>query len=131
MNCQPSGPPANVFEPARRAEGLAMSSDDYVLHSAIECERLERQATLEHLEGHLRHFPPLSDRKVLDAGCGSGAIARMIAATYSDCSAVGVDLNPAYIDFARRLADAAALGNLSFEVGDLTSLPFADASFDV
>jgi hypothetical protein len=45
-----------------------MSSDDYLLHSAIECERLERQAALEHLEGHLRHFPPLSGRKVLDAG---------------------------------------------------------------
>lgn len=104
---------------------------DYVLDSANECERLERQGVLDGLERHLRHLPRLPRARVLDAGCGSGAMARLIASSHPEWDVVGLDVNPNYIAYARDRAKAASLDNLSFEHGDLQALSFAAASFDV
>jgi ubiquinone/menaquinone biosynthesis C-methylase UbiE len=101
---------------------------DYVLDSADECGRLERQAVLDGLEHYLRHLPKLPRARVLDAGSGSGAMARLIASTHPEWDVVGVDFNPAYVDYAR---GRGRLTNLSFEQGDLRALNFADASFDI
>jgi ubiquinone/menaquinone biosynthesis C-methylase UbiE len=101
---------------------------DYVLDSADECGRLERQALLDGLDNYLRHLPKWSRARVLDAGSGSGAMARLIASTHPEWDVVGVDFNPAYVAYAR---DSGRFANLSFEQGDLRALKFADASFDV
>jgi ubiquinone/menaquinone biosynthesis C-methylase UbiE len=101
---------------------------DYVLDSADECGRLERQAVLDGLDRYLRHLPKRSRARVLDAGSGSGAMARLIASTHPDWDVVGVDFNRAYVAYAR---DRGCFANLSFEQGDLRALNFADASFDV
>jgi len=108
-----------------------MSASDYILDSANECERLERQAALDDLERHLRHVPPLPYARILDAGCGSGAMSRLIASRDPTCDVVGVDLNPEYVAYARDRGIAASLGNLSFERGDLQALNYANESFDV
>ena len=104
---------------------------DYVLDSANECERLERQAVLDGLERHLRHLPKYSRASALDAGCGSGSMARLMASTYPGWDVVGIDFNPNYITYARNQSRAASLENLTFEQGDLRALRFAAASFDV
>ena len=44
----------------------------YAIHSDEECERLELQARLANIQGHLRHLPIAPNARVLDAGCGSG-----------------------------------------------------------
>ena len=108
-----------------------MSASGYVLDNLNECNRLERQAALESLDRHLRHFPPLTGLKILDAGCGSGAMARKVASSHPRSAVVGVDLNPSYVAFARQHVEAQTLGNLSFEIGDLMALPFPNGSFDV
>lgn len=55
---------------------------------------------------------------VLDAGCGSGAITREIAAAVGPSGrVVGIDCDPELIAYAERTHGGAA--NLSFEVGDL------------
>ncbi len=108
-----------------------MSSPDYILDSGNECERLERQAALDNLERHLQHLPPLPYARILDAGCGSGAMARLLAARDPTCDVVGVDLNAEYVAYAHDRGNAASLGNLSFEQGDLQALNFANESFDV
>jgi len=64
-----------------------------------------------------------------DLGCGFGLTATVVAATYPHAEVWGFDFNPAHIDAARRLADAAGLTNLRFEeasFGDLSARP-ADA----
>jgi ubiquinone/menaquinone biosynthesis C-methylase UbiE len=101
---------------------------DYVLDSADECGRLERQAVLDGLDRCLRHLPKRSRARVLDAGSGSGAMARLMASTHPEWDVVGVDFNPAYVAYAR---DRSRFANLSFQQGDLRALNFADASFDV
>jgi SAM-dependent methyltransferase len=101
---------------------------DYVLDSADECGRLERQAALDGLEHYLRHLPTRPRARVLDAGSGSGAMARLMAATHPEWDVVGVDFNSAYVDYAR---DRSRLANVVFEQGDLRALNFADSSFDV
>jgi ubiquinone/menaquinone biosynthesis C-methylase UbiE len=101
---------------------------DYVLDSANECGRLERQAVLDGLDRYLPHLPKRSRARVLDAGSGSGAMARLMASTHPGWDVVGVDFNPAYVAYAR---DRGRFANLSFEQGDLRALNFADASFDV
>jgi len=67
--------------------------------------------------------------RVLDVGCGTGAITMGIAdAVGPGGSVVGVDRDPAHIERAR--AGAAAFPHLRFEAGDATGLDYAGA-FDV
>lgn len=62
-----------------------------------------------------------SNGLVIDAGCGSGRIARFLADQHLDV--LGIDLAPGMIDTAR-----AAHPDLRFEVAELTQLPAEDSS---
>jgi 2-polyprenyl-3-methyl-5-hydroxy-6-metoxy-1,4-benzoquinol methylase len=62
-------------------EGMSGQSRPYAIHSDSECDRLERQAMLAGLEQHLTvltELPRLTS--ILDVGCGSGSMARLLAA---------------------------------------------------
>lgn len=69
--------------------------------------------------------------RVLDLGCGTGAVAIAAAATAAEV--VGIDRRPEAIAHARHLAEAAEAANLSFlegEAGDaLPRLGAFDAAF--
>ncbi len=79
----------------------------------------------------LRHVPLVPGARILDAGSGSGFMARQLATRDPQGSVVGVDLNPDYVTYAQRRAAAEGLSNLSFQQGDLQALPFEAASFDI
>jgi len=64
---------------------------------------------------------------LLDAGCGTGQHAQHLAAVVSQV--VGIDTDDARIEIARK--NCSGSGNVRFEVGSVTKLPFADGSFDV
>ena len=64
----------------------------------------------------------------LDVGTGTGAVA--LRAARAGARVTGVDLAPAMIETARRLAAEHALA-IRFEVGDAERLSYEDASFDV
>ena len=67
-------------------------------------------------------------RRWLDGGCGTGAVTETILAAASPTTVTGVDSSEAYLAYARaRIQDPRA----AFELGDLQSLPFVDAAFDV
>jgi len=106
-------------------------SRDYVLASPVESMRLERQADLHARDRPLQHIRLAPGGRFLDAGCGSGWVSRKVASAYPQADVVGVDYTPAYVADAQVMAAADGVKNATFEVGDLMSLPFPDASFDV
>lgn len=108
-----------------------MSDRDYAIHSDEECERLEAQALLAPISDHIKHIPAMQGMRILDAGCGSGNMAREIAKAFPSCTVVGVDLRDKYIDYASRRAQADGLKSLTFQAADVRSLPFPDESFDI
>jgi ubiquinone/menaquinone biosynthesis C-methylase UbiE len=85
-----------------------------------------RKATLELAEG----LDLSGASHVLDLGSGLGGPARTLAEAYG-CHVTGIDLTPAFRDAATALSAWVGLGDkVSFQQGDATRLPFADASFD-
>jgi SAM-dependent methyltransferase len=70
-------------------------------------------------------------QKILDAGCGTGDLVFRLAPRAT--SVLGVDLSPAMVEYARKLAEPHGCDNVSFEIGDVASVlaDRPDASFDV
>ena len=66
--------------------------------------------------------------RVLEAGCGSGAICRELASRPHVGEVVGLDPSPAFLTRARELATG--IPNLRFEEGDARSLAYEDDEFD-
>jgi ubiquinone/menaquinone biosynthesis C-methylase UbiE len=64
--------------------------------------------------------------RALDVGTGTGTGARVLAERFPTADVVGVDVAPAMLAEARKLAP-----ELSFVEGDAASLPFDAESFDV
>ena len=63
---------------------MSEHSRPYVIHSDKECERLELQARLAKIEQHLQYLPVSRRDRVLDAGCGSGSMSRLIARSFPE-----------------------------------------------
>jgi ubiquinone/menaquinone biosynthesis C-methylase UbiE len=72
-------------------------------------------------------WPP--DSRVVEIGCGTGAITRAIAARPGVAEVVGVEPAPGLVRRARELAQA--LTTVSFVEGDGRDVPIPDSSFDV
>jgi ubiquinone/menaquinone biosynthesis C-methylase UbiE len=66
--------------------------------------------------------------RVLEAGCGSGAVSRELARRPGIAAVVGLDPSPVFLSRARELA--AGIGTLRFEEGDARAMPYADGAFD-
>lgn len=73
-------------------------------------------------------LPAVDGGRWLDAACGSGLVARALAPRAT--SVHGVDLTPSMLELARREAAREGLENVELSLGDVTSLAFADGSFD-
>jgi ubiquinone/menaquinone biosynthesis C-methylase UbiE len=97
-----------------------MYSSDYLSIGGLESSR--KLALLAQLNA--------SDR-VLDIGCGLGGPAMFVAREFG-CAVTGIDLADVNVAQATARAQAQALQHrVSFQQGDATNLPLADASFDV
>lgn len=69
--------------------------------------------------------------KVLDLGSGTGYPALLAAQTVgSSGSVLGIDVAEHMLDVAKRKATRLGLQNVSFKVGDVTTLPFEPNSFE-
>ncbi|UTW04724.1 methyltransferase domain-containing protein [Amphritea atlantica] len=87
-----------------------------------------------HVPALFRQFAPIvvstaqisSGHRVLDVACGTGILARTVAATVTEPGSVtGLDLSPGMLAMARQLAPS-----IDWQLGSAESLPFADNSFD-
>jgi len=75
-----------------------------------------------HVQLILEYFGDLNGKRVLDAGCGKGRFARVLAERYPEASIVGLDLAEAMLRHVPSGAGACA--------GSMTALPFASGTFD-
>ena len=64
--------------------------------------------------------------RILEIGCGTGALCRALKRWYPSAEVVGLDRDDAFIDYARGKSTGE-----TYRKGDATALPFADGSFDV
>jgi ubiquinone/menaquinone biosynthesis C-methylase UbiE len=95
---------------------------------ASEQERLEVQAKML---GGGEFLPPLRPgMRILDVGCGTGAIAREVAVRIAPGEVVGVDREEVMLDTAQGLARAEGIENVLFVRGDANKLDFGDNEFD-
>jgi ubiquinone/menaquinone biosynthesis C-methylase UbiE len=98
--------------------------------------RLERRAKAEDeiaaRETYLSLLNIAAGERVLDVGCGSGAVTREIAKRVGSSGlAVGLDPSPALLAVARELAQGTGFGDrVEFREGSALQLPFPDRSFD-
>src|SRR4029450_13292615 len=104
---------------AARKKRLASSLE---LRAADPQQRAILDAYLAEVE-----FPPSA--RVLEVGCGTGAVTRLVGRRPGGTGGVVCDPSPVFIAKAGELA--AGLGNTSFEEGDGRALRFGDGDFDV
>lgn len=94
---------------------------------AFESELARRTASREaaFLLPYLR-----TGMRLLDVGCGPASITFGLAKVVAPGEVVGVDIQPAQVERARKGALAHGVTNVRFEVADFYSLPFPDGAFD-
>ena len=69
------------------------------------------------------------DDTVLDVACGGGLVVCAFASVVRH--ATGIDLTPAMIDRARALQQEKGFSNVTWRLGDVLPLPYADRSFSI
>ena len=110
------------------------SQDKYVHAGKLgEVVRLEAQAKAfgRLLEKEFEIIGLKTGMKVLDAGCGTGAVARKMAAKVSPGEVYGIDIDSLFISEAKKLATNEGMKNIEFELGDVDDLKHHDGTFDV
>ena len=65
--------------------------------------------------------------RILDVGCGTGALVQLLADTTQRSAIVGIDLSQPFIDCSRSRFTGP---RFSFDVGNAMELPYPDGSFD-
>jgi SAM-dependent methyltransferase len=81
------------------------------------------------LDTYLRDAAIPQSARVLEVGCGTGAVTRILAAWPGVAAAIGVDPSPVFVAKARTLG--AGQATLTFEEVDGRTLPFAHHTFDL
>jgi ubiquinone/menaquinone biosynthesis C-methylase UbiE len=83
----------------------------------------------EGLERIVQMADPGADDTVLDVACGPGLLTCAFARVVHH--AVGVDITPAMLDQARKTQAEQGLNNVSWQAGDVLSLPYPDQHFSI
>ncbi len=103
------------------AEAWSRLTSDAPLGRIRATVRAGRDAMRETLLGWLP--TDLRGRRVLDAGCGTGALA--VAAAFRGAEVVAVDLSPTLVGLAQeRTPKSLGAGSVEFRVGDMLSPDF-------
>ena len=69
--------------------------------------------------------------RALDFGCGPGTLSAGLAQVVAPGELYGIDTEETQVELAKSLAAALQVENVTFQVGDVTELPFEDDFFDV
>lgn len=93
----------------------------------IELRYAYRPEYLPLLLGYLGAVP---NSTILEVGCGSGFLSRLLARELPNVTVIGLDSDERSLAIARELQQAEQIGDhLRFAPGDAHRLPFADNTF--
>jgi SAM-dependent methyltransferase len=108
-------------------------------HQGLILDQFTRQATVfstaptitdeDALKMIVEAARPRSDDRLLDVACGPGLVVCAFAPHVRE--ATGIDMTPAMLERARKLASDKGLTNIAWRQGDVYSLPYDDASFTI
>ena len=108
-------------------------------HQGLILDQFTRQAALfstaapitnaDALQMIVEAARPAPDDTVLDVACGGGIVVCAFAPHVH--RATGIDVTPAMLEQAQRLAAEKGLTNAEWRQGDVNSLPFEDGSFNI
>ena len=103
-----------------------ISGENWLIH-----DELHDRALAAWGEAVLGAAAPGPGDRVLDVGCGTGAMTREAARRVAGGTALGVDISAPILARARAKAAAECVDNVTFTVADAQVHPFAPASLDV
>jgi ubiquinone/menaquinone biosynthesis C-methylase UbiE len=72
---------------------------------------------------------PSAGDRALDVACGGGIIVCALAPHVKH--ATGIDMTPAMLDHAHQHATEKGIGNVTWDRGDVTALPYPDGTFNI
>jgi ubiquinone/menaquinone biosynthesis C-methylase UbiE len=96
---------------------------------AIPFTQLSEHSNQYGLELMVELAKPQKGDTVLDVACGPGIVACQLAKFVSYVT--GIDITPAMIEQAKQMQKEKKLNNLTWEIGDILTLPFDDSSFSL
>lgn len=102
---------------------------DQFTRQAVPFSQSPSTSNQKALEFIVRSTEAGPDDTVLDVACGPGLL--VCAFAHVVRHATGIDLTPAMLDQARKLQQEQGLTNVDWQQGDVTSLPYPDASFSI
>jgi ubiquinone/menaquinone biosynthesis C-methylase UbiE len=104
---------------------------DYIHgYSDTEQKRLIQQAEYWRDKLILKDLDYQGGDKLLEIGCGAGAVLGILGQTFPGLKLAGIDLEPKQIDYAQKHLDNLNLSDADLRVGDATQLPWQDNYFD-
>ena len=68
--------------------------------------------------------------RLLDCGCGMGALTTSLAEWLAPGEVIGIDREPSQVEAARAWAEEKDVSNVRFEIGNVYEIPYPDSSFD-
>ncbi|MEW6439574.1 MAG: class I SAM-dependent methyltransferase [bacterium] len=104
---------------------------DYLMEHPLEAERLELKTRREKVLHQLRSLPLTPGMDVLDVGCGTGAVTRILAEKVFPGTVVGVDFSKERLRAAEQIAREAGVENVRYVTADVRTLELGEEQFDL
>ena len=103
----------------------------YLMEHPLEAERLELKTNRKKILEELELVPLQPGMNVLDVGCGTGAVTRILAERVAPGKVVGVDLSEERLSVARQIAEEQAIPNVEYVQSDVRDLDPKSQRFDL
>jgi len=104
---------------------------DYLMEHPLEGERLEFKTRKEKVLKELESLTLKPGMDVLDVGCGTGAVTRILAERVFPGRVVGVDFSEERLRAAERIARETGVRNVRYVRADVRELDLGEEQFDV
>lgn len=103
----------------------------YLMEHPLEAERLELKTKREKIVEELKLVPLHPGMDVLDVGCGTGAVTRILAERVSPGRVVGLDPSEERLSVAKRIVEEQGVSNVEYVRADVRNLDPRERDFDL